>query len=169
MQWQLAQLNVGRLRAPIDDPLIAEFKDALDEINAVAETSPGFVWRLKDDSVGNATTFHPIEGDGLVIPNLSVWESIDALGDFVYRSAHTPFLRRRREWFERYGTAYLALWWVPAGDIPTLEEAMARLHAIERDGSTPHAFTFRQSFPPPPRDPGVDSLDIETVDTQISG
>jgi hypothetical protein len=152
MVWHLAQVNIGRLLAPIDDPQIADFKAALDEINALAESSPGFVWRLKDDAVGNATTFHPVEGDELVIPNMSVWESVEALADFVYRSAHTSVLRRRREWFERHGVAYLALWWVPAGQVPTLDEAMARLDVIERDGPTPDAFTFAQRFLPP----GVD-------------
>jgi hypothetical protein len=162
MVWHLAQVNIGRLLAPMDDPQIADFKAALDEINALAESSPGFVWRLKDDAVGNATTIHPVEGDDLVIPNMSVWESIESLADFVYRSAHTNVLRRRREWFERYGSAYLALWWVPAGDIPTLDQAMARLDVIERDGPTPAAFTFAKRFPPPgvEGDVAVDERDV---------
>ena len=155
-EWHLAQVNIGRLRAPIDDPMIAEFKDALDSVNALAERSPGFVWRLQDDA-GNATGIHPVEGDELIIPNMSVWESIEALGEFVYRSGHTPFLRRRREWFERYGSAYLALWWVPAGHIPTLDEALDRLDVIERDGPTPYAFTFRHAYPAPHEDLVVDS------------
>ncbi|MDQ3391407.1 MAG: DUF3291 domain-containing protein [Actinomycetota bacterium] len=138
MEWQLAQVNVGRLRAPIDDPLIAEFKDALDRINALADGTPGFVWRLQGDN-GNATEFHPVEEDELVAINMSVWESIEALGDYVYRSDHTGFMRRRREWFEKYGSAFVALWWVPAEHIPTIEEAFDRLDVIERDGPTPHA------------------------------
>lgn len=148
MEWQLAQVNVGRLRAPIDDPIIAEFKGALDRINALADGTPGFVWRLQGDD-GNATGFHPVEDDELVAINMSVWESIEALGDYVYRSDHTAFMRRRREWFEKYGSAFVALWWVPAGQIPTIEEAFERLDVVERRGATPYAFTFRHPFPPP--------------------
>ncbi len=148
MEWQLAQVNVGRLRAPVDDPMIAEFKGALDRINALADGTPGFVWRLQGDD-GNATGFHPVEDDELVAINMSVWDSIEALGDYVYRSDHTAFMRRRREWFDKYGSAFVALWWVPAGHIPTIEEAFERLDVIERRGGTPHAFTFRHPFPPP--------------------
>jgi Domain of unknown function (DUF3291) len=146
MDWHLAQINIGRLRAPIDDPLIAEFRDALQDVNALAERSPGFVWRLQTEE-GDATALHPT-GDELVIPNMSVWESIEELADFVFRSAHTPFLRRRREWFERYGSAYVALWWVPARHIPTLEEGLERLAIIEEQGPTPDAFTFVRPFAP---------------------
>ncbi len=148
MDWHLAQVNVGRLRAPIDDPMIAEFKGALDRINALADEAPGFVWRLQGDG-GNATDIHPVEDDELVAINMSVWESIEALGDYVYRSDHTGFMRRRREWFEKYATAYLALWWVPAGHTPTIAEAFERLDVIAHDGPSPFAFTFRRPFPPP--------------------
>jgi Domain of unknown function (DUF3291) len=147
VDWHLAQINIGRLRAPIDDPLIAEFRDALAEINAVAERSPGFVWRLQT-AEGDATALHPT-GEELVIPNMSLWESAEALADFVLRSDHTPFLRRRREWFERYESAYVALWWVPAGHIPTLGEGMERLAILDRDGPTEQAFTFARRFPAP--------------------
>jgi hypothetical protein len=160
MQWHLAQLNVGRLRAPIDDPIIAEFKGALDAINALADRSPGFVWRLQT-AEGNATALHPIDDDELIAINMSVWESIEALGDYVYRSDHTAFLRRRREWFERYGTAYLVLWWVPAGHIPSIDEALARLDELERNGPTENAFTFARRFAPPgvAVEPAVDVRD----------
>jgi hypothetical protein len=147
VDWHLAQINIGRLRAPIDDPLIAEFRDALAEINAVAERSPGFVWRLQT-AEGDATALHPT-GEELVIPNMSLWESAEALADFVFRSDHTPFLRRRRAWFERYESAYVALWWVPAGHIPTLGEGMERLAIVDRDGPTEKAFTFARRFPAP--------------------
>jgi Domain of unknown function (DUF3291) len=147
LDWHLAQINIGRLRAPIDDPLIAEFRDALAEINAVAERSTGFVWRLQT-AEGDATALHPT-GEELVIPNMSLWESADALADFVFRSDHTPFLRRRRVWFERYESAYVALWWVPAGHIPTLGEGMERLAILDRDGPTEKAFTFARRFPVP--------------------
>jgi hypothetical protein len=148
MEWRLAQVNIGRLRAPIDDPLIAEFKNALEEINALAERSPGFVWRLQTEGGGDATGLHPT-GEELVIPNMSVWESVDELADFVFRSAHTPFLRRRGDWFERYGSSYVALWWIPAEHIPTLDEALERLGIVEERGPTPDAFTFAHRFPAP--------------------
>jgi hypothetical protein len=147
-EWHLAQINVGRLRAPMDDPMIARFAEALDPVNALADDAPGFVWRFQTEA-GNATDFHVVEDDELFIINMSVWESIEALGDFVYRSDHTGFLRKRRDWFERFERAYLALWWVPAGHIPTVEEALARLDVIERDGPTEHAFTFRHPFAAP--------------------
>ena len=149
--WQLAQINVGRLRAPMEDPMIADFAEALDPVNALADDAPGFVWRFQTDA-GNATDFHPVEDDDLFIINMSVWESIEALGDFVYRSDHTGFLRRRREWFDRFERAYMALWWVPTGHIPTVEEAFERLDGIERDGPTEYAFTFRHPFPAPGSD-----------------
>jgi hypothetical protein len=152
MQWHLAQLNVGRLQAPIDDPMIAEFKGALDHINAIADRTPGFVWRLQTEE-GNATALHPIDDDELVAINMSVWESIEALADYVYRSEHTAYLRRRREWFERYATSYLVLWWVPAGHIPSIGEALDRLDQLEATGPTPHSFTFTKRFAPP----GVDA------------
>jgi len=148
MAWHLAQLNIGRLRAPIDDPMIAEFHGALERINALAEATPGFVWRLQTDE-GDATALHPIDDDELVIVNMSVWASIEALADYVYRSDHTGFMRRRRDWFERYATAYLALWWIPAGHLPTVEEALERLARIDTDGPTASGFTFRHPFPPP--------------------
>ena len=124
--FHLAQLNVGRLRAPLDDPATAGFVGALDRANALADASPGFVWRLQTED-GNATAVKVDEGDDRFIVNLSVWESIDALADFVYRSADTDVLRRRREWFERSPEAILVMWWVPAGHRPDPAEAMERL------------------------------------------
>ena len=143
---ELAQINVGRLRAPVDDPMVAEFMDALDEINALADRSPGFRWRLQTED-GNATSVRPYEDESVLI-NVSVWESVEALGDYVYRSDHTAFLRRRREWFERLSDVIVALWWVPAGTRPTVEEAVARLDHLRRHGPTPFAFTFRHRFGP---------------------
>ena len=147
MAWQIAQINIGRLRAPIDDPLIAEFRDALDEINALAEQSPGFVWRLQTDE-GNATALHPT-GEELVIPNMSVWESTGALADFVFRTDHAGFLRRRFDWFDRFGSAYVALWWVPSGHVPTLDEGLERLAILEREGPSRDAFSFAHRFEAP--------------------
>ena len=146
MKWHLAQLNVGTLRAPLDDPATREFVDALDAINALAETSLGFVWRLQTEE-GNATAIKAFD-DELTITNMSTWESIKALNDYVYRSGHVEFLRRRREWFEAYGSVHVVLWWVSAEHEPTLDEALSRLRELERLGPSPAAFTFAKQFPP---------------------
>ena len=145
-RFHIAQVNIGRTKAPVDSPPLAEFKAALDPINALADGSPGFVWRLQDDS-GDATSIKPFE-DELMIINLSVWESIEALWDFVYDSGHLAVMRRRREWFERMET-FMTLWWVEAGHIPTVEEALARLDDLRREGPTPRAFTFKRRFAAP--------------------
>lgn len=139
----LAQVNIARLRAPLDDPMIVDFVAGLDRINALAESTPGFVWRLKDEG-GNATEI-AWDDDPSVIVNMSVWESLKALRGFTYRSGHTEFLKRRREWFERLDV-FMALWWVPAGHGPTVQEARERLEHLQKHGPTPHAFTFAQPF-----------------------
>jgi hypothetical protein len=148
MTWHLAQLNIGRLQAPVEDPATAEFMANLDPINALAEASAGYVWRLQTEE-GNATAIRAFHGDDLMILNMSVWGSVEALADYVYRSDHTPFLQRRREWFERLSEVYLVLWWIPAGTLPTIDEALARLDRLRASGPTPEAFTFRHSFPHP--------------------
>jgi hypothetical protein len=143
----LAQLNIGRTKAPLDSALMAEFMAKLDPVNALADATPGFVWRLQDDS-GNATSIRPFDDD-LMIVNLSVWESIEALWEFVYAGEHLAFMRRRREWFERFVKGpYLVLWWVPPGHVPPVEEALARLDHLETHGPTRHAFTFKSRFAP---------------------
>lgn len=145
--WHIAQMNVGRTVAPLDAPALADFMNNLDRINALAEASPGFVWRLQSDS-GNATDIKTTD-DPLFIVNMSVWLSVETLFDFVYRSAHTGFMGRRREWFEKPVEAYQVLWWVAAGHRPTAEEGLARLDHLRRQGPTAHAFTFKQRFPAP--------------------
>ena len=145
--WHLAQINVGRFRAPPDDPLILPFMAALDRVNAVADASPGFIWRLQDES-GNATAIRPTP-DPLLAINMSVWRDADALFDYVYRSAHTPVMARRRDYFDRFDGAYQALWWVPAGHIPSVDEGLAGLWRLDRYGPTLHAFTFKARFPAP--------------------
>ena len=145
--WHLAQCNIGRLVAPADDPRVADFFAELDRVNAIADASPGFVWRLKDES-NNAMAIGPTP-DPRVALNMSVWEDADALFAFVYRSAHTPVMARRRQWFEPWDGAYQALWWIPAGTIPTIEDALARLWLIDRYGPSPRAFTFKARFPAP--------------------
>jgi hypothetical protein len=158
-RWHLAQLNIGRMVAPTSAPEVAEFMAALDPINALAEASPGFVWRLQTEA-GNATDIHEFE-DPLLLLNLSVWESIESLRAFTYTSAHTDVLRRRREWFSMLGEAHLVLWWVPAGHVPTAAEAIGRLERLRRDGPTPAAFTFRVPFEPDAAAPGEPLVDAE--------
>jgi heme-degrading monooxygenase HmoA len=150
--FQLAQLNVGRMLAPVDAPEIAGFVAELEPINRLADAAPGFIWRLQTEA-GDATSLRPTEDD-LFLINMSVWSSIEALRAFTYSSAHVEVLRRRREWFERLATAHLVLWWVPAGHIPTVDEALDRLDRLRRDGPTPAAFTFRTPFEPDAAGPG---------------
>ena len=142
----LAQFNLARLKAPIDAPETADFVANLDRINAMAESHAGFVWRLKGE--GFDSTSQPIKSDPLLIPNLSVWETPQALGAFVYRSDHMAVLKRRREWFEHMDV-YMALWWIPAGHRPTFDDGFARLDILARLGPTVEAFTFRDAFPAP--------------------
>jgi Domain of unknown function (DUF3291) len=147
-RFHIAQVNVGRLVAPVEAPEVAEFMAALDPINALADASPGFLWRLQDDGTGDATSIRVFDDESILI-NMSVWESIDSLFEFVYKSRHVDYFRRRREWFERFGATYLALWWVPVGTIPDVEDAKARLEHLEERGPTPYAFTFKRRFAAP--------------------
>jgi Domain of unknown function (DUF3291) len=145
--WHIAQLNVGRAVAPPGSPGLADFMAALDRINALAESSPGFVWRLQSDS-GNATDIL-VSDDPQSLVNMSVWSSVESLFDYVYRSAHTDVMKRRREWFEKPTEAYQVLWWIPAGHVPGVAEALERLAHLRREGPTSHAFTFGRRYPPP--------------------
>jgi hypothetical protein len=148
MKWHLAQVNIGRFIKPVEDPANADFVNALDQVNALAEASSGFVWRLTGDG-NNATDIKPFPDDPNMAINMSVWESIDALAAFVYRNMdHRGVMRRRREWFEEM-KVYMALWWIPAGTLPTIEDAKAKLALLEKLGPTAEAFIFRQPFAPP--------------------
>jgi Domain of unknown function (DUF3291) len=144
----LAQANVGRLLEPLDHPRIADFVTWLGPLNALADSSPGFVWRLQTDA-GDATAVRAFDDDDTLLINMSVWESPRALWDFVYASRHLDALRRRRDWFERLAEAVTVLWWVPAGTVPAQEEAVRRLALLRREGPSPAAFTLREPFPPP--------------------
>jgi hypothetical protein len=145
--WHLAQVNIAIPHDPIDSPALAEFVELLEPINAIADSSPGFVWRLQDDS-GDATSIRPFDDERVMI-NMSVWESVEALWAFVYDSRHLDVMRRRREWFTRMAEAYMCLWWVPAGELPSTEDARQRIDHLREHGPTPHAFTFKQRFDPP--------------------
>ncbi|OGT83275.1 MAG: hypothetical protein A3H91_16085 [Gammaproteobacteria bacterium RIFCSPLOWO2_02_FULL_61_13] len=144
--FELAQLNIAVMKAPLESPLMSDFVANLDRINALAESSDGFVWRLQTDE-GNATALRPLGENTLV--NLSVWRDVDALQNYAYKSAHADIMRRRKEWFERMAKAYLVLWWIPEGHRPDVAEATVRLDLLRRIGPSAEAFTFRQPFPPP--------------------
>ena len=146
--YELAQLNIATMKDPLESPGMADFVSNLDRINALAESSPGFVWRLQTDQ-GNATNLRPL-GD-MTLVNLSVWRNLESLQTFVYKSAHAQIMARRKEWFERMVTEYLVLWWVPHGHRPPFTEAAQRLAVLKATGPTPAAFTFRQPFPPAER------------------
>ncbi len=156
--YHLAQINVGRFLYNRDHPLNADFMNALDPVNAQADDAPGFIWRL----VGNgndATDLVPDESDPQLLVNMSVWRNVDTLGAFVYRNAdHLAFMRRRKEWFEKI-EIFQALWWVPAGHIPTVAEGMERVALLRARGPGAEAFTFRQTFSAPDGTPAVPILD----------
>ncbi len=143
----LAQINLARATTPLDDPSLDDFTSRLAELNALADESPGFVWRLQTED-GDATGIR-ISDDPQLLVNLSVWESNEALYGYAYRSEHMSVMRRRKEWFEPYGSAYIALWCVPAGSVPTVEDGINRLEHLDEHGPGEYAFGFRQKFPVP--------------------
>jgi len=147
MAYHLAEINIALPVEPLDSPRLAEFVAALDSINALADESPGFVWRLQTED-GDATAIRVLDDERLIV-NMSVWETIEALGDYVFRSVHTDFLRRRREWFVPMREFMTVLWWVPTGTVPTVAEAEERLRHLQANGPTAHAFTFRTPFASP--------------------
>jgi hypothetical protein len=155
VDYVLAQVNIARLRAPLDSPQLAGFVAALDPVNAVADAAPGFRWRLQTED-GNATAVRAFEWDSAgsagVIVNMSVWESPEALADFVYSAEHRGVLRRRRQWFERMSEASTALWWIPRGSVPSTADAEERIRLLREHGPTARAFTLRVIFPPPDAD-----------------
>ncbi len=144
MTSELAQVNISRLLAPLDSPQLKEFVDALDPVNAVADTAPGFRWRLKTED-GNATSMRVFDDDWLIV-NMSVWESPETLLNYVYGDEHRTILRGRRQWFHPPVEAMTALWWVPAGHRPSLAEAEERLVHLREHGPTPHVFTPKQTY-----------------------
>jgi hypothetical protein len=152
MRFELAQVNVARLLAPLEDPRLADFVAALDPVNQSAERSPGFVWRLKTED-GDATSIQAFTwdaGDSAgIITNLSVWADVEHLAAFVYGEVHRQVLRRRREWFAAMDRAFTTCWWVPAGRRPSTDDAEQRIRRLRAHGPTPYAFTLQTHFPPP--------------------
>jgi hypothetical protein len=147
--YQLAQINVAELKAPLDSPELKDFVDNLDRINALAEGRPGFVWRLTGDG-NDATSLRPM-GEKIIV-NYSIWRDVESLKEFVYKTAHVEILKRKREWFERMSLPYV-LWWVPAGYIPTVAEAVQRLELLRSKGASPDAFHFGEAYSAPDADP----------------
>jgi len=146
-KYQIAQINIARMRAPLDDPLLAGFVARLDEINALADAMPGFVWRLQSDE-GDATALRPFDDD-MILVNMSVWETPAQLREYVYHSLHVEVMKQRKNWFERFDGMYYALWWVPAGHIPSVTEARERLDHLRAHGESAQAFSFKRLYPPP--------------------
>jgi len=144
--YHVAQVNIARMKGPLDGPIMAGFVARLEEINALADHSPGFVWRLQA-SEGNATYLRPYDDDRILF-NMSVWETIDALKHYVYRTAHAELIRQRQAWFKKFAGVYVALWWVPAGHTPGIDEAKKRLAYLDAHGPTQFAFTLKAVFEP---------------------
>lgn len=165
MAYHLAVFNVGRTVAPLDSAQLQAFMDGLDAINALAERSPGFVWRYTVEGTNNATAARPM-GDDMIV-NFGVWESREQLWEFVYRTKHLDFLRRRREWFQHLDEPFLVLWWIPAGHIPSMDEALSKLAHLRREGATSEAFTFREPFDPPRLRAAYHASPVPARDRQI--
>jgi heme-degrading monooxygenase HmoA len=146
--FHLAQVNVARLAAPLDSQQLHGFVSRLDDVNALAEAAPGFVWRLTDAVTNNATAI-PIYEDDRIIVNLSVWESLEALRAFTYSGRHLEVFKQRRDWFTHLKEAATAMWWVPAGHVPDAAEARVRLDHLRAHGPSPFAFPFGAPFPAP--------------------
>jgi hypothetical protein len=159
--WQLAQVNIGRLREPLDHPQLAAFVDALDPVNEAADQAPGFVWRLQTEE-GNAASIEAFTWDtgesaGLII-NMSVWTDVEHLTAFVLGDLHRAILRQRRQFFQKMTESYLACWWVPKGHRPSTDEAEDRVRHLRANGPTQYAFTVRNHFPPPDAEAPADAL-----------
>ncbi|MBD2256940.1 DUF3291 domain-containing protein [Pseudanabaena sp. FACHB-2040] len=146
--YHLAQVNTATLRAPLHDPGMTDFVAQIQQINAIADADPEFVWRLRAEGADDATSIRAFEDERILI-TLTVWQSFEGLSTYVYRSAHAGVMRDRRRWFEPAAQPILALWWVPAGHRPTVAEAKERLDHLRQHGSTAYAFSFRSPFPSP--------------------
>lgn len=146
MKYHLAQVNIAKILAPLDSPQMADFVNNLDRINAIADKSTGFVWRLKGDE-NNATALRVFEDDFLII-NMSVWESKESLFNFTYASQHMGVLKRKKEWFHKMTDRHMCLWYVEANHKPSSEEAKKRLQYLNNYGESPYAFSFKGKFTP---------------------
>jgi hypothetical protein len=147
-QYHLAQANIVYMRAPLSDPLMAGFVDQLQTINELADNSSGFVWRLQDEATGNSTAVRAYPDEHILF-NFSVWESVEALSNYAYRSQHAIVMRDGRRWFKKSDSPTLVLWWIQSGQLPTVNEAKERLEYLRQHGATPYAFSFKKTFPAP--------------------
>lgn len=146
--YHLAEINIAKMKGiTINDSIMKEFVDNLDLVNTLAEKSEGFVWRLKDDS-SNATNLNPYNDEQIIV-NVSVWENMETLEHYIYKTFHSDFLKRRKEWFQKFGKASTAMWWIPAGQVPTLEEAVEKLDYLQQNGPSQLVFDLRNKFPSP--------------------
>jgi hypothetical protein len=147
-KYHLAEINIAKMKGVnINDPIMKEFVDNLEAVNGIAESSPGFVWRLKDDN-NNATSLNPYDDEQVII-NVSVWESIENLEHFMYKTFHSDFLKRRKEWFINFGKVYTAMWWTPVDHLPSLQEAVDNLAYLEKNGASEKVFDFRRKYDRP--------------------
>lgn len=147
-EYQLAEINIARMKGvTINDPIMKEFVDNLDKVNEIAEKSGGFVWRLKDED-NNATNFNPYNDEQIIV-NYSIWDNIETLEHYMYKTFHSEFLKRRKEWFQTFGQVSTAMWWVKKGEIPDITEAMEKLDYLQKNGASEIVFNFKQKFPKP--------------------
>jgi hypothetical protein len=147
-EFQIAEINIARMKGvDINDPIMKEFVDNLDKVNSIAESSKGFVWRLKDES-NNATNINPYNDEQVII-NISVWQSIESLEDFMYKTFHSEFLKRRKQWFQNFGKVSTAMWWINKGDLPNVNEAVEKLAYLQKNGPSEIVFDFKKKYPPP--------------------
>jgi len=147
-KYHLAQVNIGRILGPMDGPVMKGFADQLDEINSLADGFEGFIWRLQSDE-GDATSYRPFPDDDMMLINMSVWESVDALFEYTYKSDHVKVMCDRAKWFEPLKEMHMVLWWIPEGHIPTEQEAIEKLTILQKNGPSEEAFTFKEHFPQP--------------------
>jgi hypothetical protein len=159
-QYHLAQVNTAKMRYSLDAPEMADFVAQIDSINAVADADPGFVWRLRGEGASDATSIRAFDDESILI-TLTVWKSLEALSDYVYRGAHNGIMRQRRQWFEKVEQPILAMWWICAGYKPTVSEAKKRLEHLQRYGSTPYAFSFKKPFSP------LDAIEYEQTNLAL--
>ena len=148
IKYHIVEINIAKMKGvDINDPIMKEFVENLNAVNEIAEKSEGFVWRLKDEN-NNATSLNPYNDEQIII-NVSVWKNIETLENFMYRTFHSEFLKRRKEWFLAYGTAHTAMWWIPEGHTPTMQVAVDKLDYLQKNGASTSSFDFRNKFPPP--------------------
>lgn len=146
MNYHLAQANIARFKASLDDPIMKEFVDFLEPVNQFAEESEGFVWRLKDEEGRSSSFIESPFKDEMMAVNVSLWEDLESFKDFVYGSVHSYFLRSKKKWFDMKGPSQFVMWWLPEGEIPTLEMAKEKLDALEQNGPSPEAFSMKQLY-----------------------